>query len=627
METAVVKANEIISAFISGHNRVLSSKPWYEYRTYVEVEESLRLHRLRKKFCIIDEADATTRRDESIAKFLKGNEARHLARSALYYHLRSRTKEGSFLARARELVHSLFRRQESMWVVTKATPHCTWIERKKIQSYAFWERKFDALPVLEMGPGEQVISSGGDVSTLAKIWHHRWTCTPRLEKLAKKSVRADRQWRQRVYREGLAQLRKRGIFRDGLSQSDWKNLCFEIGWKRVVHLTRASRLTTVPKNNEVDRVINVEPLLNIGVQKHFGQMLSIALKQVGIDLERGQSLHQKLIQSLTKATIDFSAASDSYGPGLVEFLFPEFVYRKLMLCRSGLIEINGETRPLNVYGCMGNGTTFPVLTTIVWALASAAQQKHAWAYGDDLICEASSAKYVIHKFSECGFTVNTDKSFMDGKIRESCGAFTYDGKALRTYDIKACETIADIIHTANKVLYYVHCSPWKYRWTHLWAKLASLVPEYGGPIGSWETTHEVRPWLEVPGFLVDEGKGLLKWFHEQTGRVCVITHMPVWEQGEVDPDVPELGMRCERLRTLSQPIRHVRGAGVYKDQSIVVSEEGQLIGTVKELRLQRTKWIEWQRQQREREQARLAMQLWSRLPQYKLHPLGLPFYA
>lgn len=53
-ECIVSSANDILSMFMQEHGDRLSRKPWFDYTTYAEVDEALRLHRMRKKFCIID---------------------------------------------------------------------------------------------------------------------------------------------------------------------------------------------------------------------------------------------------------------------------------------------------------------------------------------------------------------------------------------------------------------------------------------------------------------------------------------------------------------------------------------------------------------------------------------------
>jgi hypothetical protein len=75
-----------------------------------------------------------------------------------------------------------------------------------------------------------------------------------------------------------------------------------------------NRITTVPKNAKTDRIIAIEPDMNMFVQKGIGQVIRQRLKRVKINLD-DQTLNQRLARegSLSDdlATIDLSAASDT----------------------------------------------------------------------------------------------------------------------------------------------------------------------------------------------------------------------------------------------------------------------------------------------------------------------------
>lgn len=53
-----------------------------------------------------------------------------------------------------------------------------------------------------------------------------------------------------------------------------------------------ARMALVPKNNEVDRVINVEPTFNMLLQRQVGLSIRRILNNVGNDLLEGQSRHR-----------------------------------------------------------------------------------------------------------------------------------------------------------------------------------------------------------------------------------------------------------------------------------------------------------------------------------------------
>lgn len=622
----VSSANDVLSNFLCEHGRSLSGRSWSEYSTYAEVDEALRLHRMRKKFCLVDETRERERYERTLQEFLRNNQRRSLHRPVEWFSLQSKSQP--WLAEARRLIHELFLEPEPKRFQYRKDRtgfidgRCTLVDRVQVsgprashagRTFKFWERKFSMEGAeLLLGPGEQYISAHGDVSTIAKMHHHQWTVTEAAEPTAKAVIRKSRAWRRIVLREGYKALRGYGNALSSLSLSQRQRVVFEAGWKAKVTKVAGSRLAQVPKNNEKNRLINVEPLLNVGLQKWLGNLLATVLRKAGIDLETGQSVHQRLIESLDWLTIDFSAASDSYGVGLVDYLFPRFVTEALMKVRSGtftyreyhkVILPNGETREdtrdwrerANVYACMGNGTTFPILTLIVWAIGRATSAHTTFAYGDDLIVMNNEhIGRVKHAFEFCGFTVNADKSFLKGPVRESCGAYTREGQHLRSYDIKSCSNLADVITTCNKLYRYIKWSPWKQRWKKLWESLVALVPSrYYGPPSCRDGSKELPLWCEHPsGATIEGSKGLCAWLTQRTGTEYVTVVGRVWVQSVKDDTTSEFDRQLLRIREGAEPIRHLRGEGVWVDQKFIVEVTGELAGSVSSIRLQRSREAE-----------------------------------
>ena len=95
---------------------------------------------------------------------------------------------------------------------------------------------------------------------------------------------------------------------------------------------------------------------------------------------------------------------------------------------------------LEQFSSMGNGFTFPLETLLFYSLARAVlKYMHASAeewdmlsvYGDDITLPSRCFSLLTEVFTECGFLVNSRKSFSDGPFRESCGA-----DYLRSIDIR-----------------------------------------------------------------------------------------------------------------------------------------------------------------------------------------------
>ena len=57
-------------------------------------------------------------------------------------------------------------------------------------------------------------------------------------------------------------------------------------------------------------------------------------------------------------------------------------------------------------------------------------------YGDDIIVPVESVPIVIQFLSAFGLVVNMDKSFWNGKFRESCGGDYYDGESVKPIRLK-----------------------------------------------------------------------------------------------------------------------------------------------------------------------------------------------
>ncbi len=206
--------------------------------------------------------------------------------------------------------------------------------------------------------------------------------------------------------------------------------CFEI--------VRGSRITTVPKNAKTDRVIAIEPLMNMFFQKGIGSCLRSRLRTVGVNLDdqtRNQSLAREGSLDGSLSTIDLASASDSISRGLVEWLVPEGWLTAMKICRSAwCILPSGEEKFLQKFSSMGNGFTFELESLIFWAFSSASilvsgeSARNLGVYGDDLIVPTSVSGLLISVLSNAGFSTNTAKTFVSGPFRESCGKHFFQGR-------------------------------------------------------------------------------------------------------------------------------------------------------------------------------------------------------
>lgn len=208
-----------------------------------------------------------------------------------------------------------------------------------------------------------------------------------------------------------------------------------------------NKVVTVPKSAKTDRVIAIEPHMNMYVQRGIGGVIRQRLRRVGVDLN-DQTANQRLARegSLTGSlcTMDLSAASDTISLELVEELLPQDWVTAIKLCRSPVGTLpDGSQISYQKVSSMGNGFTFELESLIFWALVSSVvdlnpreTERRVSVYGDDLIFSSSLFHPVKEILAVAGFTVNDSKSFYYGYFRESCGKHYFDGHDVSPFYVR-----------------------------------------------------------------------------------------------------------------------------------------------------------------------------------------------
>lgn len=291
-------------------------------------------------------------------------------------------------------------------------------------------------------------------------------------------------------------------------------------WKleRCVTLVHGSRFSSVPKNNETNRPINIEPFGNILVQSSIGLGLKACLeKYYQVTLDKLPDVHRVRISNLDDATIDLKNASDRISVDLCRFLLPKRIFTSLMNARSPyVLGLDNDFRPTNKISSMGNGFTFELMSLILTAISRVLDDK-ASVFGDDIIISVSKAKRLIELLESVGLKVNRDKSFIDGDFRESCGA-NYHVKEgyIESYDFTWPESIHDCVMALNKC-FRLRKYP---SFNQLYHRLVRCTPAalHGGPCSSfeeldhkllltnWSEGSAVRPVLFPPFFVTPRVK-------------------------------------------------------------------------------------------------------------------------
>jgi len=217
---------------------------------------------------------------------------------------------------------------------------------------------------------------------------------------------------------------------------------------------RTSRVIFVPKTWKKLRGISAEPVgLQFFQQGVLGALSdSISNSDVGriVDMS-DQSVSRRLAQRGSRdgslCTIDLSAASDSVTLQLVKDIFGNTnLCRWLLATRSTHTLVNDERLEIYKFAPMGSACCFPVECLIFAGVVLATAARHARGrplhygnyrvYGDDIICPTSISCEVIESLTLLGFSVNTDKTFLDGDFRESCGMDAWKGSDVTPLKLK-----------------------------------------------------------------------------------------------------------------------------------------------------------------------------------------------
>ncbi len=237
-------------------------------------------------------------------------------------------------------------------------------------------------------------------------------------------------------------------------------------WKREFKFRFAlgNKLVAVPKNSKIDRIIAIEPSLNLWFQKGLGSMIRCRLLRLGIDLN-DQRHNQRLSRIGSRfndlATIDFSSASDTISSLLVLQLIPQDWLEVMLALRSPFGEYDRRRFEYEKFSSMGNGFTFELESLLFFALALACVSEEdagkCSIYGDDLIIPSKYYNSCVDFFDYCGFEINSKKSYHQSYYRESCGKHWWNGVDITPLYLKSELTNEQTaIKAHNAIRRYAH---------------------------------------------------------------------------------------------------------------------------------------------------------------------------
>lgn len=286
------------------------------------------------------------------------------------------------------------------------------------------------------GPGSNLDTKKGHNSVYFKYMEWPYSCTKGAARRAKLAIQSDERWigaLEDSYRERY-EIPKHAI----LDQ--------EVFWSRVFTIVDANKIAFVPKNALTDRSIAIEPSMNLYLQLGVDGYIRRRLKRWGVDID-DQKKNQELARIGSRdwedpdnfVTLDLAAASDSISVKLCRLLLPIEWYDLLMELRTPYGVVNGEKLCFQKISSMGNGFTFALETAIFTSIVFGVMKEFQGAYrpdqcaiyGDDIIVPKSISGQTIDMLNRCGFRINSDKSFIEGPFRESCGADWFKGQPVR----------------------------------------------------------------------------------------------------------------------------------------------------------------------------------------------------
>lgn len=300
--------------------------------------------------------------------------------------------------------------------------------------------------------GETDLPAKGDCSPYAKLRDPKqWRVTPDCFELAAGLIYGTRGLKSSARKHFLPYTKAENrLLWDSLGDRFEVFKCKLLDFMTIV---QGSRLSTVPKNNDEERVINCEPFFNMVVQLNISQKIINLLMKAPFyyTKEKAQRIHGNMISDLNKCTIDLSKASDSNWLAVIKWLYPKKFVRYLEQARSPCSKYGGVWHDLNMLSPMGNGFTFEVMTLTLLTLARVVDSTSS-VYGDDIIIDKSKASVYLRTLAVLGYQVNSKKTFLDGYFRESCGSFYHKDTYLTSFDFHYCNDIMDAVIAVNKLI-------------------------------------------------------------------------------------------------------------------------------------------------------------------------------
>lgn len=526
IQVFVDDTNKLINAFIE-ENRpsVMTLGPRYSTLSPSDAASQLRLYRMCKKWSLPSGSDASRAQDSVRAMF--------------DYDANGPTEFSVSTIPNEYLRYQLNNPRYSL--------------QRGLRNFKLDYSEFD------MPSGETSVSSNGHTSVWAKLKDpSQWCCSssalPYFTRIVYNSPSLKYAFRMHVLRYGRM---KRLPGENGFET-------FSRYFTKFVQITEVSRITTVPKDASVDRVILCEPMGNMIVERCIAKsIISFIKREFGVSLEDSQDVHKYLISMDSNATIDLSKASDSNWMCVIRFMLGDTpLFRLLDAVRIPTVCYKQTYHHLNMISPMGNGFTFEVMTLILLAVTRQFDD-FSHVFGDDIVVHNEVAGDVIDILHHLGYKINTSKTFVDSPFRESCGGF-YSGGYITSFDFWYANNIVEAVVNVNKLGILSSIDT---RYANLYREIVDLAPVsllgawlYFVPFKSIEDKHTViarhygRDYINIlPNRLASDHIVVHPRYLEKRRRSCV--------KGKVKPSHDRQADKTVKVKSTPYQV-HVRGKKV-----------------------------------------------------------------
>lgn len=329
--------------------------------------------------------------------------------------------------------------------------------RKELSSVLGKAPGAESLVDSRFGPGS-TFANKGDLITVADKLSDDYTATPDFP-LSLYSVWATSAWNRYAGQRALPD-----AFMDNPECGPVRQ-CGNYGLaSRAVKFVSGNRFTSVLKDAKKNRGICIEPSLNVFYQLGIGSVITDRLRRWGWSKKTTPQRHRLFARGGSLfghvATIDLSNASDTIARLVVRLLLPPDWFELLSSVRSSKTFVDGKWVLLEKFSSMGNGYTFELETALFWAITRAVIRLNGGSqyevnnlvsvFGDDIVAPTTHAEIVIKALTFFGFSINANKTFIDGPFRESCGGDYFHGYDVRPFFLKkVCDEPHRIISLCN----------------------------------------------------------------------------------------------------------------------------------------------------------------------------------